>query len=136
MNKVFANIDYIVGVKLYYEELTDYEFHPEIQDEIKTYFWGLYEKIVKFGKPARWIKKNKGDFSYNWFTDIDVREWTKSYRVQELPKMLFKRPYVEIRYVNNDSSYVYFTTDEELDNYVDTLKNKMGGKLSFIVESN
>ena len=133
MKKVFANIDCIVGVKLYYEVLTDYEFYPETQDVIKTYFWGLYRKVVQGRRPARWLKPGDRDTAYNWFTDREVREWKKSYRVQEYPKKLFKNPYIEIRYTNNDSSYVYFRTDEELDEYVKYLREKMGEKLVFIV---
>lgn len=134
MNKVFANIEYIVGVKVYYEVLTDYEFRPETQDVVKTYFWGLYERVVEWGKPARWIKPVNRDNHFNWFTDREVREWDKTFRIQDLPKMLFKNPYVEIRYTNKDESKVYFNTNEELDNYVDILRNKMGSKLILIKE--
>jgi hypothetical protein len=109
MNKVFANIDYIVGIKVYYEVLTDYEFHPETQDVIKTSFWGLYEKIVQFGKPARWLKPDHRDTEYNWLPDVEVREWKKTFRIQDHPKRLFKNPYIEIRYTNKDESKVYKT---------------------------
>lgn len=131
MEKVFANIDHIVGIKIYYEELTEYEFLPETQDVIKTYFWGLYKKIVKYGKPDRWFKHGD-DYIYNYLNDIDVREWKKTYRIQEHPKKLFKNPHVEIRYVNKDSSYVYFKSDLELDDYILNLKYKMGDKLILI----
>lgn len=133
MTKVFANIDYIVGVKVYYEVLTGYEFHPETQDDIISCFWGLYKKVVDYGKPARWLKPGYGDTYHDCITDVEVREWKKTFRVQDLPKMLFKNPYIEIRYLNKDESKVYFNTNEELDNYVDILRSKMGDKLTFIV---
>lgn len=132
MEKVFANIDSIVGVKVYYEKLTKYEFHQETQDVIDRGLWGLYEKIVKFGKPARWLKPGDRDNYHFWLTDFEVREWEKAYRIQEFPKKLFKNPYVEIRYVNKDTSYVYFKSDQELDDYINSLRNKMGSRLVVI----
>lgn len=132
MNKVFANIDYIVGVKVYYEELTEYEFHPETPAVVKTYFWGFYRKVLQGRKPARWLKPGHRDNYCNWLTDREVREWNKTYRVQELPKMLFKNAHIEIRYLNKDSSLVSFKSNQELDDYLDNLKNKIGSKLILI----
>lgn len=128
MSRIYANLDQIVNIKLYYEELTEYVFYPATEDVYKTYFWGLYKELVVSANPNRWSKKER----YGYLTEEEVKEWKEHYRVDENLKRLYKNPRVVITYTNKESTTVYFKTDDELNKYVANLQNKFDLNLILI----
>jgi hypothetical protein len=129
MDKLYANLDKLVSIKISYEKLTEYEFYPEQPEEVK-YTWGVFKKIVKPWRPARWAKPTSG---WDYYSDTEIRDYDY-YRIDDRLKKVFRKPRTEIRFINGDSHIKYFNTNEELDLYLANIKAKSTVNLHIISE--
>jgi hypothetical protein len=129
MGKLYANLDKLVSIKISYEKLTEYEFYPEQPEEVK-YIWGVFKKVIKRWRFARWAKPTSG---WDYYSDTEIRDYDP-YRIDDELKKMFRKPRIKIRFDNGDSHVKYFNTNEELDLYVTNIRANSSRNLHIISE--
>lgn len=129
MDKIYANIDKIVRINIFYEELLDYTFKEE-EPPITKKFLGLFEINVIEYEPPRWVDKYGSYVSDSYYSSKP-----KLYRIQDFPKMLFKKPHIELVFGNDVNNIIkYFDTNDDLDKFVMSIRTKSNNILSLIKE--
>ena len=111
--KIYFNTDKVTKIEFRYEEIVDRKFMPANPGKRVHLLW-----IIPLWKtedlPDRWVDEN----GYRENSDIITQKW---HRVQELPKILFRRPWVRVNMGYKEEVEEYFDTDIEAQEFIDSI---------------
>lgn len=113
--KIYFNTDKVTKIELRLEQIVDRKFIPATPGK-RVYLLGIIPLWKTEDLPDRWVDED----GYRENSDIITQKW---YRVQELPKMLFRRPWVRVNLGYKEEVDEYFDTDAEAQELIDSIVN-------------
>lgn len=111
--KIYFNANKVTKIELRFEERVNREFHPGTIGKRK-FLLGFIPLWKTEDLPDRW----EDSYGYRENADIIIEPW---FRVQEFPKILFRRPRVELKMGHKESIVEYFDTDAEAQELIDSI---------------